>query len=66
MEKSYFQKPSILKAFLISIIFGGTLETLQSLIPDRHFDFSDMLANLGGALIGIGILKIFSKIQPDI
>jgi glycopeptide antibiotics resistance protein len=39
------------------------LEILQSQIPERNFDFVDMFANIGGAIIGIIFLKIFSKIK---
>ena len=63
-EKSYFDKNAILKTIVISFCFGTVLELLQSLIPGRNFDIFDMLANVGGTIIGIGLIKLFSKFQP--
>jgi VanZ family protein len=62
-EKSYFTEKIIIKSALTSIGLGIILEVLQSFIPDRTFDFWDMIANIVGTIIGISILKIISKIQ---
>lgn len=51
----------MLKVFVISVGLGTAMEYLQSFIPERNFDFLDMLANFGGTIIGIVAVKLFSK-----
>jgi VanZ family protein len=35
------------------VLLGAGLEVLQSLNPDRQFEFADMLANAAGVLLGL-------------
>ena len=49
----------ILVSLLIAILYGALLEYLQSFIPDREFDFADLIANIGGSIAGV-ILFLFS------
>lgn len=53
----------MLKVFVISVGLGTAMEYLQNFIPERNFDFLDMLANFGGTIIGIVAVKLFLKIQ---
>ena len=39
----------ILISLLIAILYGTILEYLQSFIPDRAFDYADLVANIGGS-----------------
>ncbi len=40
-------------ALTIGIVIGVILEIVQSAVPDRSFEWLDMLANVGGSLTGI-------------
>lgn len=47
-------------AFILSAIFGGLIEIIQSTLAYRSCDIMDWLADMGGALIGcliIGLLR---------
>lgn len=49
---------------LFCLIFVVLSESLQSLIPSRSFSYYDMIADLLGIIIGIGVFKwIFSKLS---
>jgi VanZ family protein len=50
----------IIISLLIAILYGTTLEYLQSFIPDREFDYADLAANIGGSLVGILLFFSFS------
>lgn len=52
--------PIIISLF-IAILYGATLEYLQSFIPDREFDYADLAANIGGSLVGILLFLSFSS-----
>ena len=45
------------------LLLGSFLEILQIWIPNRSFEFLDMLANTSGVVIGLVIIKIFNKIK---
>jgi len=51
--------PIIISLF-IAVLYGATLEYLQSFIPDREFDYADLAANIGGSLVGILLFLSFS------
>lgn len=38
-----------IEAFLIAVLFGALMEFLQLYVPNRHFDFKDILVNCIGA-----------------
>jgi len=52
--------PIIISLF-IAILYGATLEYLQTFIPDREFDYADLAANIGGSLVGILLFLSFSS-----
>ncbi len=57
------KRRAALYAFLISFIFGGSMEVLQSFIPAREGSFYDCIANGVGAFIGVYVFAaIFGKI----
>jgi VanZ family protein len=45
------------------LLLGSFLEILQIWIPNRSFEFLDMLANTSGVVIGLVIIQIFNKIK---
>lgn len=49
---------------LFCLVFVVLSESLQSLIPSRSFSYYDMLADVLGIIVGIGVFKwIFSKLS---
>jgi VanZ family protein len=50
--------------WLLASLMGVAIEFAQALTPYRSFDTLDMLANAGGALIGIVIAAIALKFLP--
>ena len=47
-------------SLIIAMVYGTLLEYLQTLIPDRGFDYADLLANIGGAVIGIVLFQYYN------
>jgi hypothetical protein len=39
-------------SILLAVLYGTIIEYLQTMIPDRGFDYADLAANIGGALVG--------------
>jgi len=58
--KSRSTKSAALLSISISMIYGGLIETLQTLIPERGFDYADLTANYVGALVGILLFSMSS------
>ncbi|VAV85385.1 hypothetical protein MNBD_DELTA01-1311 [hydrothermal vent metagenome] len=57
------KRRAALYAFLISFIFGGSMEVVQSFIPAREGSFYDCIANGIGAFIGVYIaVGIISRV----
>lgn len=50
-----------LAAFILSAIFGGIIEILQSAIVYRSCDIFDWLADMGGALVGCLIIGLLHR-----
>lgn len=42
-------------SFIIAALYGSMIEYTQMFIPDRGFDYADVVANIGGSLTGIGL-----------
>jgi len=59
--KDKISNPTII-SMLIAILYGTILEYLQTLIPQRAFDYADLTANISGSIIGIVIFMVFYKI----
>ena len=49
---------NIFMSFLIASLYGTALELLQSLVPERSFDYADLAANYAGGALGIVIYRI--------
>ena len=52
---------TILLSIVIAILYGTSLEFMQSLVPERSFDYADLLANYAGSLFGYVLYRIFSN-----
>ena len=46
-------------SLLLAVLYGTSLEYTQALIPDRSFDYADLVANYGGCLLGILGYRIY-------
>ena len=51
---------SIMFSLFIAILYGTILEYLQTFIPDRGFDYADLIANIGGSIVGIILFLYYS------
>jgi VanZ family protein len=60
IQKKYsiLSKKSILFTLLITTFYGLIDEVHQIFIPGRYFDWWDLVADIVGSLIGIGLVKI--------
>lgn len=58
-DQVFLKNPKIQRNFfLFGILIGVFLESLQQFIPNRSFEFMDMMANALGASLGlVGYLK---------
>jgi glycopeptide antibiotics resistance protein len=52
---------TILLSIVIALLYGTSLEFTQSLIPERSFDYADLVANYAGCLFGYVWYRIFSN-----
>lgn len=63
--KYYFENPhhrAIVKAFAFSVLFGVTIEIIQSqLTVTRRGDIADVLANTAGSLLAFIIITVITK-----
>jgi len=48
----------------VALVLGLTMESFQSLIPGRYFDFEDLCANMIGTAAGLAIFSCFIKFKP--
>jgi len=60
-SQNKFIKKNILLISLIGTFLACILEYMQKYIPNRSFDFVDMLMNVAGVLLGILFFKLFSR-----
>ena len=51
----------ILISLLIAILYGAILEYLQTFIPDRAFDYADLVANIGGSAAGTVLFSYYNS-----
>lgn len=47
---------TLMRFFIFLLAVGAALELLQGVLPWRHMDYFDLLANLAGLLTGITLL----------
>ena len=52
----------ILISLLIAILYGSILELMQSFIPDREFDYADLVANIGGSVTGLVLFLYYNTL----
>ena len=55
------KKKELLRALVISAVYGVFMEVGQYFVPGRSFSFLDMLSNASGALLATGFLLLFGK-----
>lgn len=55
---------SITFSFLTALIFGIAIEFIQIVIPGRGFDLLDILADISGVALGLGVFYLKDK-NPD-
>ena len=60
---AYLRKNIFLQLSISLLLLGSILEIVQIWIPNRRFEFLDMLANTSGVVIGLVIIQIFNKIR---
>lgn len=54
--RPYFKKHMLfIGSFLLAILIGWGDESIQSLIPGRYFEWSDVGLNVVGAFLGMGV-----------
>tara|TARA_B100000965_G_C19405789_1_gene675336 strand:- start:401 stop:784 length:384 start_codon:yes stop_codon:yes gene_type:complete len=58
---TYFEYNSIKRVFRFLISISFMLEVLHLIIPNRTFEFSDIIANILGVLFGYTIIMIYKK-----
>ncbi len=49
-------------ALLVSILYGIMIEIAQSYIPERNFEFSDLVANTFGSGLGVCLFYVIYRI----
>lgn len=55
---------TILSVFLISAIYGGATELMQTFVSSRTADYIDLISDVSGGLIGVVLIKIiFEKVK---
>jgi hypothetical protein len=52
---------AVIISFIIAALYGSIIEYTQTFIPDRGFDYADLIANIGGAITGIGLFLILNS-----
>lgn len=60
LSSYYNKRKSVITSVVIAIFFGILMEILQKIFfTTRDFDILDILANIGGSLLGIVIFSTF-------
>lgn len=50
---------------VIAVLYGLLIEIVQhSLVANRSFDWGDLLADLGGSLLGLWAWRVYKKNRP--
>lgn len=67
---NYFSKEGrekniqVVISIIIAVLYGTIIEYIQTIIPQRGFDYADLAANTGGALAGGAYFIIRRKNSP--
>jgi VanZ family protein len=57
----FLRQKAVLVSLSVCILYGVLVEALQHLIPGRHFELFDILANSLGCLAGLGVFYLVYK-----
>jgi len=64
-QSTAIYKP-VLLSFAVTVIYGLSIELLQTLIPQRGFDYADLTADvLGGVIGGLFFIRVVSSSYKD-
>ncbi|WP_017732052.1 VanZ family protein [Nafulsella turpanensis] len=55
------RRKAVVYSLSVSIGYGLLIEAIQMVIPDRHFELADLLANTTGCFIGFGLFYLLYK-----
>lgn len=58
----FLRRKAINISLLTGIVYGLLIEIIQQLIPGRHFELADVIANSFGCFIGVGIFYLIYKV----
>ncbi len=61
-QYNYVRFNAIRLSVLITAFYGMLIEIIQGFIPNRGFDWFDMMANTLGAFIGFGLFIVIYKL----
>lgn len=61
-SSNYIRFNAIRLSVIITTMYGISIEIVQSFIPERGFDWVDMIANTIGAFIGFGLFVLIYKL----
>ena len=53
---------AIFLSIVVALLYGTILEFSQSLVPERSFDYADLVANYTGSLFGYILFRGFYNI----
>ena len=62
--KIFGNKPKLM-SILTAVLYGYTLELMQSFIPQRSYDFADFTADCVGTVVGYGLFLGMLNILPN-
>ena len=60
---AYPETRNFFKLLVSLLLLAIFLEIVQIWVPNRSFEFLDMLSNISGVVIGLAIIQIFNKIR---
>jgi VanZ family protein len=57
-----FEKNSFLKFIVLVLFLGIVTETVQLWVPERAFNLFDLVSNVAGIIIGVGVIKMAKRL----
>lgn len=51
---------------LVLVVYSTGIEVIQHFLPPRTFSLGDILANVSGALLGIGSAELARRLAPNL
>jgi glycopeptide antibiotics resistance protein len=61
-QNNWLSGRAIFISISLAILYGTFLEFSQALVPERMFDYNDLIANCAGALFGFALYRGLNKI----